>query len=179
MLYHSSMTAEQTALVEDYLPMVKGIARQLCQKLHFFDFEELVSEGYVGLCQAAIRYDFENAAHFRTFAYYRVYGAMVDYTRRQRRGIQRSKEQDKFTMVSFETPITESLTVEDTLVAEEIFSYDYFSVFSCLSERDAVIMFRYVFLNDRQQEIADDYGITESRINQIIARARKRMKAFI
>jgi RNA polymerase sigma factor (sigma-70 family) len=175
------MTAEQTALVEDYAAMVAAIARKVQVKLYFqYDFEELVSEGYVGLCQAAIRWDSENTNSFRTYSYYRIYGAMIDYVRKQRKNSsQRSKEQDEFTHVSLSQPISyseNSDNVGDMLEADGSFDFDSLSVFSILKERERTIMFRWAICGDRQQEIADDYGITESRVSQILKRARSKMK---
>lgn len=47
------------------------------------DVEDLISEGQVGLLQAARTYDPSRGAAFPTFAYWRIRGAMLDWVRAQ------------------------------------------------------------------------------------------------
>lgn len=70
-------TAE--ALVHEHLPLVHRIARKIHNQLGGrMPLDELVSLGNEGLVEAAHRYDPGAGASFKTFAFYRIRGAMLD-----------------------------------------------------------------------------------------------------
>lgn len=80
-----SREAVQNALVEEYREyaerLVQGLIRHL--GLPTCDYEDMVAAGYVGLVEAARRYtaSHERAAQFRSFAYLRIRGAVIDWIR--------------------------------------------------------------------------------------------------
>src|SRR5262245_8716483 len=69
-------------LVTEHLPMVRALARALHMKYGHLkpgpDLDDLVSYGSKGLIEASRRFDSTQGTSFRTFAYYRVRGAMLD-----------------------------------------------------------------------------------------------------
>jgi RNA polymerase sigma factor for flagellar operon FliA len=66
-------------LVDEHLPFVRSIAAKLKEQLpREIEFEDLVSYGLKGLLEAAERFDRDHGTGFRTYAYYRVKGAMYD-----------------------------------------------------------------------------------------------------
>jgi RNA polymerase sigma factor for flagellar operon FliA len=70
-------------LVEKYTPLVRSIAAQLKSRLGVnLEFEELMSCGRLGLLEAAERFDYKLGVSFKTFAYYRIRGAMYDGLRK-------------------------------------------------------------------------------------------------
>ena len=70
-------------LVERYTPLVRSIAAQLKSRLGVnLEFDELVSCGRLGLLEAAERFDYKLGVSFKTFAYYRIRGAMYDGLRK-------------------------------------------------------------------------------------------------
>lgn len=72
------------AFIETHRDFVRGIARRLSQLLHLtMPVADLEAYGYTGLLEARERFDAERGARFRTFAYYRVRGAMIDGIREQ------------------------------------------------------------------------------------------------
>lgn len=65
--------------VKRYLPLVKSIARRVSMKLpKYYDFNDLVSDGVVGLLLAIERFDPERGVKFETFATYYIKGSMLD-----------------------------------------------------------------------------------------------------
>jgi RNA polymerase sigma factor for flagellar operon FliA len=75
------LTAEE--LLEKYTPLVRSIAYQIKQRLRIpVEIDELVQEGRIGLMEAAERFDSTLGVSFKTFAYYRVKGAMYDGLRK-------------------------------------------------------------------------------------------------
>lgn len=83
--------AAQRALVEDNLDLVHRIANQMRARIcPQADLDDLVSMGWSGLLEAAERYDPGRSTPFRTFAYYRIRGAIYDGVRRMARIPRRS-----------------------------------------------------------------------------------------
>ena len=75
-------TAEFARVIADNMPMVRAVARQLHARLpRHVDFEELVSAGVLGLVDAASRFKADQQAQFKTYAHFRVRGAMLDLLR--------------------------------------------------------------------------------------------------
>lgn len=64
---------------EDYLRLVEAIARDY--RAPGMDSEDLVQEGYVGLLEAARRFDTARGSGFRSFAEPRIRGAILDALR--------------------------------------------------------------------------------------------------
>lgn len=70
-------------LVEQYLPLVKYIAGRITGNLpQTLSWDDLFHSGVIGLIEAVDRYDPEQNVKFKTFAYPRIHGAMVDVMRR-------------------------------------------------------------------------------------------------
>ncbi len=70
-------------LISQYMPYAASIASRVCQSLSSaVDYEEVLCNARLGLLEAAKRYDGEQEVDFRTFAYYRIKGAIYDGLRR-------------------------------------------------------------------------------------------------
>ena len=68
--------------ITEYLPMVNSIARKVASYLRApLSFEDLVSAGTIGLLKAAKNFDPGQGASFKTYAYIRIKGAMLDELR--------------------------------------------------------------------------------------------------
>lgn len=73
---------EQEKIVE-LLPMVSKLAHRVVTYIHPpLTFEDLVSAGTVGLVKAAKDYDPSHQANFKTYAYIRIRGAILDELKR-------------------------------------------------------------------------------------------------
>jgi RNA polymerase sigma factor FliA len=68
--------------ITQYLPMVNSIAHKVTSYLRPpLSFEDLVSAGTIGLVKAARDYDTSHGAQFKTYAYIRIKGAIIDELR--------------------------------------------------------------------------------------------------
>ena len=66
-------------VVARYTPFVKSITAKIRRGLpEHIEFDDLIDYGMIGLLEAASRYDSDAGAHFMTFAYYRIRGAIYD-----------------------------------------------------------------------------------------------------
>ena len=68
--------------ISEYLPLVNRIAHKVASYLRPpLSFEDLVSAGTVGLVKAVRDYDASHGAGFKTYAYIRIKGAILDELR--------------------------------------------------------------------------------------------------
>ena len=78
----SVRTGVQDEQIAELLPMVNKIARQVVTYLKPpLSFEDMVSAGTVGLVRAARDFDPSHQAEFKTYAYIRIRGAILDELR--------------------------------------------------------------------------------------------------
>lgn len=74
---------KRDALISQYMPYAASIASRVCQSLSSaVDYEEVLCNARLGLLEAARRFDEKQEVDFRTFAYYRIKGAIYDGLRR-------------------------------------------------------------------------------------------------
>ena len=66
---------DREALILDHLDVVRDLANRSCGAV---EYDDLVSHGCIGLLQAADSFDPCHGASFRTYAYVRVRGAILD-----------------------------------------------------------------------------------------------------
>jgi RNA polymerase sigma factor FliA len=70
-------------LINQYIPYASSIANRVCQSLSSaVDYEEVLCNARLGLLEAAKRFDDTQDVDFKTFAYYRIKGAIYDGLRR-------------------------------------------------------------------------------------------------
>lgn len=71
------------ALIEEYQDYVHYVVGYLIQSMSLPAqyFDEFVSAGYLGLVEAAERFDFESGRPFKNFAFLRIRGAIIDSIR--------------------------------------------------------------------------------------------------
>ena len=68
---------DKRAVAEQYKPYVRSIAGKVKKKVsQDIEFDDLVEYGFIGLLEAAERFDPSVGANFMTFAYYRIRGAI-------------------------------------------------------------------------------------------------------
>jgi RNA polymerase sigma factor for flagellar operon FliA len=74
----------QEELIEGCITLVHHLARQYVAHNSAVSLEDLIGEGYIGLVQAAKKFEFDRGVKFSTFATTRIRGAMMDSLRRDR-----------------------------------------------------------------------------------------------
>lgn len=78
----SLMTGEQERLLLEHLPIVRFLARRIHERLpQHVDIEDLVSAGVVGLMDAFSKFDPQKKVQFRSYAQFRIRGAILDSLR--------------------------------------------------------------------------------------------------
>jgi RNA polymerase sigma factor FliA len=71
------------ALIEKYLPFATSIATKMARTFPSeVDFDDILCNARLGLLEAAKRFDAKYGVDFRTFAYYRIKGAIYDGLRK-------------------------------------------------------------------------------------------------
>jgi RNA polymerase sigma factor FliA len=73
---------EQELLLLEHLPIVRFLARRIHERLpQHVDIEDLVSAGVVGLMDALAKFDPAKRVQFRSYAQFRIRGAILDSLR--------------------------------------------------------------------------------------------------
>jgi RNA polymerase sigma factor for flagellar operon FliA len=76
------LTAEQERVLLEHLPIVRFLARRIHERLpQHVDIEDLVSAGVVGLLDAFAKFDPGKKVQFRSYAQFRIRGAILDSLR--------------------------------------------------------------------------------------------------
>ena len=77
-----ALTAEQERVLLEHLPTVRYLARRIHERLpQHIDIEDLVSAGIVGLMDAFAKFDPDKKVQFRSYAQFRIRGAILDSLR--------------------------------------------------------------------------------------------------
>ena len=78
----SGLSPEQESILLEHLPVVRYLARRIHERLpQHVDMEDLVSAGVVGLMDAFAKFDPEKRVQFRSYAQFRIRGAIIDSLR--------------------------------------------------------------------------------------------------
>lgn len=76
------LASEQEQQLVEHLPMVRSIARRIRERLpQHIDLEDLVSAGTLGLIDALNKFNSAKQVQFRSYAQFRVRGAILDSLR--------------------------------------------------------------------------------------------------
>lgn len=76
------LTTDQERILLEHLPIVRFLARRIHERLpQHVDIEDLVSAGVVGLMDAFAKFDPEKKVQFRSYAQFRIRGAILDSLR--------------------------------------------------------------------------------------------------
>ena len=77
-----AMTPEQERVLLEHLPVVRFLARRIHERLpQHVEIEDLVSAGVVGLMDAFAKFDPDKNVQFRSYAQFRIRGAILDSLR--------------------------------------------------------------------------------------------------
>ena len=76
------LTGEQERILLEHLPIVRFLARRIHERLpQHVDIEDMVSAGVVGLMDAFSKFDPDKKVQFRSYAQFRIRGAILDSLR--------------------------------------------------------------------------------------------------
>lgn len=115
-------TQQKDALIMEYAPLIKFIAQKIAVRLPaHIELDDLISSGVIGLMDAIEKYDPKRDNKFKTYAEFRVRGAILDELRAQdwvpRSVRDKAKMLDK-TIIELESALGRSVTDEE--VAEKL-----------------------------------------------------------
>ncbi len=99
------MQISEKELVEQYIPLVKKVATRIFYRVpNKIEYQELVSAGILGLVDAATKFDASKNTEFKSYAEWRIKGAILDDLRsrdfisRQQRQRYKKYEQQKLVL---------------------------------------------------------------------------------
>lgn len=172
------MSTTANILVERYVPLAKKMAYQKKSVLpNFIDVEDLESAAFMGLVEAANRFDESRGVAFSTFAYPRIFGAIHDWLREQGWG-KRGEPLKVVSLDSTENPSGDG-QLKDTIEAKSEENYEeMLEVVSNNLDEQAKDVLRYYFVDEfSMKEIGEKFGVSESRISQLIKGYKERIKS--
>lgn len=152
---------QRNALVVANMELVRVTARRLMVKFPpSIDFEELVSQGYLGLILAANRFDPSKRVEFRVFAKRRVEGAMWDANRRRHYRNATHAPLSDANEQSF-------LPDHDARIDAERLARQVNKVVSILKPRERGIVERFYGAEQSSKQIAQEAGMLTPRVGEI------------
>jgi RNA polymerase sigma factor (sigma-70 family) len=158
------MTAH--ALITENLQFARNVARQKYGKYPSVSYDEIESAAYMGLVEAAQKYDPELNDTFPGYAYPRIAGAIGDYVRELQWGT-RANPVDR-------EEINEEVVGKNNLADDgEFFDKLTFN----LNKSSKTVMRSYYVENKKIREIAEEMGVHESRVSQVLSESRMKLKA--
>ena len=159
------LSIDQQNLVVSHISLAQKLARMAKKKATFLNYDELESAAYMGLSEAAGKYDSSLNITFETYASCRISGAIKDYLRELSWG-------------SRNNPVkTESVEVHDfAYTAKEETSACFDKIVNPLSSNSKRILRLHYVDECKIREIADDMGVHESRVSQILSESRLKLR---
>jgi RNA polymerase sigma factor (sigma-70 family) len=163
------MTGNEQKQIVRWIKIV--VLRTLKEKnLIRLDVESLISAGMLGYSQARTRFDPSRNVKFKTFAEYRIKGAVLDEVRKMI-GDERAKsprarriEDFDYELISDDNQTTEfvesNFDVETVLQSSRLMERD-FDIIQCRIEGYSI------------RELSSKFGFSESRASQVLARIKK------
>lgn len=195
-------------LIEQYRPFVKHIIKIRCKNMVSLQhrFDDCVAAGLEGLWQAIERYKPTMACSFLTFAGYRVYGAIIDWVRKNLGNRRLRNYEPKRSCTneyriarrhinspkSMHAMIEDDETIRREFVTKDDMHPDYIAIknechktvlkliedLRVDNERAAHFVSEYYLFGKTMKEIGENNGVTESRASQILREARNMLHEY-
>lgn len=147
--------------------LVVKLALGMHKKNFYLDFEDLYSEGNIGLIKAAERFDSSKGARFATFASYYVMDAMQKYAKKRSKVLSLSLDETDLDA----EPMLDSLCLEEVDFDKNLMLEELYKTLSKLPNREReVLMDKFgIFGRNKStlQEIGEKLGLSKQRVNQI------------
>lgn len=181
---------EEVALVKDFISFVEIIVLKM--NIHLpnnIDIRDLYSAGAIGLLDALKKFKIEFGYSFKTYAYYRIRGEVIEelrrmdiYKRAERKKIKEGtlkenvifpleKMEDRDNFILFKNS---KGTAEDEIILKDTVA----KLSGVLTKKErAAVEFRY-FDELSIKEIGKLLSVSESRASQLINNAIKRIRAY-
>jgi RNA polymerase sigma factor for flagellar operon FliA len=116
--------ADRETVILEHLPQIRCVALKICARLPTcIDANDLIGYGVLGLLDAVEKYDPARGVSFRTYAQYRIRGAMLDSLRNQdwtSRSVRQNSKKLMSTRQSIEMTLGRVPTEEEVANAMDI-----------------------------------------------------------
>ncbi|MBI2520499.1 MAG: sigma-70 family RNA polymerase sigma factor [Bdellovibrio sp.] len=195
-------------VILEHLPLVHLLAKRLKQKLpHNIDYDDLVSAGVIGLLTAVDRFDHKRGVKFKTYAEFRIRGAMIDelrdldiLTRGRRRQVKASENQAFHSshratgpsegecgrVISFEDALAKrqlkNNTDQNVLLDSAIAHSNNQLVAKAMGElgdREGKILHMYYYEGQTLRQIGRMMGLCQARISQLHGEAKAKLQDWL
>jgi RNA polymerase sigma factor (sigma-70 family) len=157
----------ENELVLNHIYLADQIAINKARNLYTIRIDELKSAAYLGLVDAASKYDVEKCNSFPAYASLRIYGSIQDYLRELSWG----GRSNRLKVTSGDEDVLEQGS--DDPDQEEMFDF----LIEQLDDRSRKIVSLYYRSEWKIKDIAKEIGVNESRISQILSQAREELRA--
>lgn len=168
--------------VEEHLGLVHHLAKKF-QRTHegFYEYEDLVSAGNLGLCKAAIKFNKTLGFKFSTFAGRFIIGEMKQLVMGDKHNYKRKKgKYERVFIASLNERVAEKETKEKIELIEdftdEFKDVDLKATFDIFGTEEKEILELYFNHGYTQKEIAEVYKTTQISISRKIRRCLNKLK---
>ena len=168
-LWENYSSRARARIIEAYQPLVFHIYGKLGLYLGE-EAVDVISEGTVGLIHAVDNFDFRRGVPFKSYAYLRVKGSMIDYLRSQKIAVKGGelREFEFFSSLTSEGPDRYSMNRMEFI----------FGTLNHLSPRERQIITGLYEEGLSQRDLAARMKCTPANISILHGRAVKRIKAL-
>ena len=160
---------DKSALIKEYLPLVKSIAAKYCKR--GVSRDDLMQEGLLGLLEAAERYQTDRETKFSSYAVFWIKKYVLQYLHKECRSTRDS--------VSLDAIPEDGKSLEETLPeqAQEQSGSGRLSVPGSVTNLEEVILRQFFEEHKTLNEIALLLGVRRERVRQLRQKALRKMKA--
>ncbi len=156
---------DREKLIIDNMSLADSLAYQKKKHLPpFVDIDEIKSAAYMGLVDAAIKFD-DKIGVFQNYACFRIRGAIADYLRE----ISWGKRGQNYVPASIDDGL------KDTLVSIRQSPYNVVKQIAP-TDKAGEILQKYFFDRYSLKEIAQEYHVSESRICQMLSAYKTKIR---
>lgn len=176
-------------IVLNHMYLADKIAIQMFSKLkNKYSLDELKSSAYLGLIDAAEKYEVDNNKPFENFARKRIKGAILDEAKDDKRYNVKRGVAHKYPIQSLNAPIKEddnSIQFIDLVQEKEdyldnlLLKNEIEKILLCLDHREKEIVTMHYFRNLSQKEIAEFVGLKQPAISKILKKAIEKIKGCL
>ncbi len=170
-------TDERNLLIVNYLPLAHKLAWDRHRKTpKYIQIDELCSAAYLGLVDAASKYDSSRLNSFASYAYLRISGEISDYLRE----IQWGARGRGFHPISLDTHFKDRTIDIEYYDNSEIDTKEFFEkATEQLNRVEKKVVFMYYVENKSHKEIGEKLGCGKSWICQLLKKSRDKIKIHL
>lgn len=175
------MNEKQNQLIQDNIELASYLASSFKRRVpRHITHDELKSAAYLGLVKAAKKYDESRDVAFEKYASTMMYFEILDFLQERRWGNKR-KNTPISNMVSINAQGRKEKSILDFCMGDSDIDFshtnDIFQSFKkYVSERELSFLVDYYVNEKNMTEMSKEHGISGSRMQQIIDRARNKIR---